>query len=67
MAKFGHGYNIRRAGPNGDFMRRRKTSFSKKYLPRYLLDLQRNYIKIMEVKDLKLSSSFYFADYDQLK
>ena len=28
-AKFGHGYNIRRAGPNGDFMRRRKTSFSK--------------------------------------
>ena len=61
------GNNIRRAGPNGDFIRRRNTSFSKKHVLRYLLHLQRRLSKIMEVRGLKLSSSFYFADIDQLK
>ena len=68
----GQGNNTRGAGPNGNFMRRRNTSFSKNIsnmsgVLRYLLHLQRRLSKIMEVKALKLTSSFYFADYVQLK
>ena len=48
-------------------MRRRTLHSLKKYLWRYLLDLQWNFIKIMKVKGLKLSSLFYFADYVQFK
>ena len=48
-------------------MRRRTLHALKKYLWRYLLDLQWNFIKIMKVKGLKLSSLFYFADYVQFK
>ena len=33
----------------------------------FSLHLQRRLSKIMEVKGPKLSSSFYFADFDQLK
>ena len=44
---------------NIDFMRRRNTSFSKNIsCPRYSLHLQRKLSKIMEVKGLKLSTSF---------
>ena len=68
----GQGNNTRGAGPNGNFMRRRNTSFSKNIsnisgVLRYLLHLQRRISKIMEVKVLKLRLSFYFADYVQLK
>ena len=68
----GQGNNTKRAGPNGNFMRRRNTSFSRNIsnmsgVLRYLLHLQRRLSKIIEVKVLKLSSSSYFADYVQLK
>ena len=37
------------------------------YFLRYLLHLQRRLSRIMEAKGLKLSSSFYFADYVELR
>ena len=43
------------------------TLHSLKIFPKYLLHLQRRLNKIIEVKGLKLSWSFYFADYVQFK
>ena len=43
------------------------TLLSLKIFPEIFVTLQRRLSKIMQGKGLKLSSSFYFADYDQLK